>query len=1217
MLKKLLQHISIPSPGHEKPKLRKRIALRRYLAAMLCGCMMVPTIGSIAMATEETAYVSGPCEHHTAHDADCGYVEAVEGAECQHIHDENCGYVEAKDEVPCYCPWDEAAGMVVHAEGCGYQAPVEGQPCNHVHDADCGYTEAVEGQPCGYVCEICSGEEIGSEPTPLSDAVGAQPDALADNADNADDTDNNAADDDNAAAVLEENPLSAPELTTVPQEDATDCVITVPALKLVVGKSYTLAQLLEGATAQIADTSTEADETAQEQPSLAVGIQSIVKTANEVSETLDITSESFELTVQSGESYAITYFAYNVVDLEKTSLGTEEVIVAPIEPKGKVTIGEQTYKNLTFAVAAAKPGDTIDVWEDIAESVRIPKTVTIDLNGNTWTGRNGITLLADMSISSAVDSIVTVQNGNMTSVSGYRAIETKLVNRPEANSPTANIVVSNVHFTTNGSYDSIYVQNGDLTATNCTFTGKASQSGGYGSHITIKPVDWDAHPNVKLTISGCTFTGANSLSGAVYAAVDGKQKGRGVVASISNSTFNNNTVGFKCNVDNSASIPKFDIALNGCTFTDHTGMSVAISNNNKNTANFKLDIKNTDFTNNSNSVVNALYSNVSITGGNISGNKINESNHIVQVYGDLNINGTTVSDNTASRIISVEKANTVSIHNANISNNTATQSADFSGGGLVRIDKAASSVSVISSTFNGNTAKASGGALNVSGNAAIPFTIDSCTFTNNTCGDIAGAIYVNNTGTTTIANTTITENTANKTVSKAAAYGYVGGGLYVKNTTGTVTLSGSTHIYNNHTPNDTKLPGTNDGGSADICLASTTTTSSSTAKNPDNFARANLVLDIDPSFSNPKTGDVFTLTQFDRKLLSTNGWYNYSGSSYSWPMGYYTSTAEAAKVYLVQPSTTEHVNSDACVVQNIIAEAVAAAQTNGLDKIYVCGNFTVTNADEAALNSGITFARCPDHPNGHMFTISGEVNLQGAHIDGLNVPGNNAMIRVPSGSHLIIQDGTIIENGNNSTKKKPQVKSDGGGAIGVYGSLTMYGGEIRNNHTEGDGNMTNGGGGIYAYHASSLEFEGGKVYKNTAGGWSGGGGAYIESSPTKFGVNSGRTVFDSNTARIGGGVCLNNGDSYYIYKASFTNNTATRPIIGEYFCGGGIYINSGTTVYMKNVFVSENKSGTSEPNSALGICPTGETKVLDQVNSDGILVVNNKNQADIGSSMAN
>ena len=177
MLKKLLQHISIPLPGHEKPKLRRRIALRRYLAAMLCGCMMVPTIGSIAMATEETAYVSGPCEHHTEHDADCGYVEAVEGADCQHIHDENCGYVEAKDEVPCYCADQDGDGVIDHAEGCGYQAPVEGQPCNHVHDTDCGYAEAVEGQPCGYVCEICSSEEIGSEPTPLSDAVMLESDA--------------------------------------------------------------------------------------------------------------------------------------------------------------------------------------------------------------------------------------------------------------------------------------------------------------------------------------------------------------------------------------------------------------------------------------------------------------------------------------------------------------------------------------------------------------------------------------------------------------------------------------------------------------------------------------------------------------------------------------------------------------------------------------------------------------------------------------------------------------------------------------------------------------------------------------------------------------------------------------------------------------------------------------------------------------------------------
>lgn len=60
------------------------------------------------------------CPNHTEHTADCGYVEAVEGAGCTHEHDENCGYVEA-----------------------------------------------VEGQPCTHSCELCSGaaEESTEEET--------------------------------------------------------------------------------------------------------------------------------------------------------------------------------------------------------------------------------------------------------------------------------------------------------------------------------------------------------------------------------------------------------------------------------------------------------------------------------------------------------------------------------------------------------------------------------------------------------------------------------------------------------------------------------------------------------------------------------------------------------------------------------------------------------------------------------------------------------------------------------------------------------------------------------------------------------------------------------------------------------------------------------------------------------------------------------------------
>ena len=84
MLKKLLERISIPTPKHLKSEPRKRVLMRRYLAAVLCGCMMVPTIGSIAMATEETASV---CPNHQEHDETCGYDA---NGECSQIGRASC-----------------------------------------------------------------------------------------------------------------------------------------------------------------------------------------------------------------------------------------------------------------------------------------------------------------------------------------------------------------------------------------------------------------------------------------------------------------------------------------------------------------------------------------------------------------------------------------------------------------------------------------------------------------------------------------------------------------------------------------------------------------------------------------------------------------------------------------------------------------------------------------------------------------------------------------------------------------------------------------------------------------------------------------------------------------------------------------------------------------------------------------------------------------------
>ena len=134
---------------------------KRWLAVILCLCMIFPSAVTLVSAAEEPAYTGGPCEHHTEHTAECGYVEAVEGQPCTHVHDGNCGYQEPTEEIPCDkgCTDDDGDGNIDHQEGCAYQLAMAEQPCTHVHNEDCGYVEAVEGKPCTFVCEICSGNE--------------------------------------------------------------------------------------------------------------------------------------------------------------------------------------------------------------------------------------------------------------------------------------------------------------------------------------------------------------------------------------------------------------------------------------------------------------------------------------------------------------------------------------------------------------------------------------------------------------------------------------------------------------------------------------------------------------------------------------------------------------------------------------------------------------------------------------------------------------------------------------------------------------------------------------------------------------------------------------------------------------------------------------------------------------------------------------------------
>ena len=127
-------------------------------------------------------YVPGLCEHHTQHNAQCGYVEEQKAHACNHVHTADC-YVkepvcekeETKGhthEAACYdedgilqCGQEEEA-FHVHTEDCYEQK----EDCHHVHDEDCQYAAYRPGQPCTWLCDICAFEEVlTEEELPITD----------------------------------------------------------------------------------------------------------------------------------------------------------------------------------------------------------------------------------------------------------------------------------------------------------------------------------------------------------------------------------------------------------------------------------------------------------------------------------------------------------------------------------------------------------------------------------------------------------------------------------------------------------------------------------------------------------------------------------------------------------------------------------------------------------------------------------------------------------------------------------------------------------------------------------------------------------------------------------------------------------------------------------------------------------------------------------------
>lgn len=200
-----------------------------------------------------------------------------------------------------------------------------------------------------------------------------------------------------------------------------------------------------------------------------------------------------------------------------------ETPAEPEAPKSAAKIGEKEYPTVAAAMAAAKPGDTIELLKDITESVEVKVTknfdgeLTIDLNqysidGNSWKciWRTGST--------NCWPQKLIVKNGTLKNAGSGSAIWWK-----------GDLEVVNCRFEKNQG-GAIQSRSGNTTIVNSTF--EENQSGNAaGAAIQLAE-------NAECTITGSDFSGntTNNMGGAVY--VD-----HGTL-DITDCTFEKNSAGF-------------------------------------------------------------------------------------------------------------------------------------------------------------------------------------------------------------------------------------------------------------------------------------------------------------------------------------------------------------------------------------------------------------------------------------------------------------------------------------------------------------------------------------------------------------------------------------------------------------------------------------------------------------------------------------------------
>ena len=577
-------------------------------------------------------------------------------------------------------------------------------------------------------------------------------------------------------------------------------------------------------------------------------------------------------------------------------------------------------------------------------------------------------------------------------------------------------------------------------------------------------------------------------------------------------------------------------------------------------------------------------------GVKLTNNKSGSNGSAIRVYGNLNMNGGVLEGNETTGTggaVSVELTGTMTMTGGTISSNksakegggivvygsgeltiedgTITGNRGTAGGAICTLfsSGAGGTVTVSGGTISDNTGSGNGGAIFIHAKGLL--TVTGGTITGNQ-GNHGGAIYLhynatNGTGTLNMSGGTISDNTAKGN----------GGGVGMANAANTMTMTGGT------------ISGNTAGGTGDGIHAAGTLNMAGTAYADEIYLPAGKAVNLTAALSQREEamtlvlpGDSYTP---GRKVLDGEeaviaGSYAYfqvpeeSGTAID-STGCLTATGEdvdyEARIVNPDGSWTDYMT---------LAEAVSAAATDGSQtRIEVMKDLTLTAAldipqdgnrnilltDDGngpyTITRGFTGGRMIILRTGNQMTLagsSGNDDEPSLIFDGAGLAASSNQQIICVGTSTTRKDATLTLNAG--VKLTNNQNANGGGAVIVYGRLTMNGGVIEGNASTGDNS-----GAVHVMATGEMIMNGGAIRDNTAN--KNGGAIYVLGKLT---LTDG-AISGNQCSGDGGAIYVNNRASMVMEGGTISGNTSASE-------GGGILVNGTGTLTIEDGTITGNET---------------------------------------------